>query len=263
MSESVKKQNKAVLLISHGSSDLTADRSCSDLFYTEIKEHCPDIPVYQAYSAPKTLQRIDREEAQTPVSTIPEAMERIQADEITDLRVLAVNLNPSFKHTKVRKTLEPFAASFERLTISPPLLNADTDPQPFAKELADIIGESPLVGTDMVLLFAHTATDEVRALWQPVLDLLQAQIPVPVRLIYHKGKPNAKDLIEELSAEDGKRSITIFPMMLFGGRHLKKDLLEGEASLSAALEKAGHTVRVSPHGLGEYPQIRALFYKYL
>lgn len=262
MNESIKKKT-AVLLVSHGSSDLAADRSCSDLFYTEIKELCPDVTVYQAYSAPKTLQRIDREEAQTPVSTIPEVMERIQTDGITDLRVLAVNLNPCFKHTKVRKALDPFAPAFESLTISPPLLNADADPQPFANELADIIGESPLVGTDLVLLFAHTATDEVRALWQPVLDLLQIQIPVPVRLIYHKGKPDLKDLIADLAAEDGSQNIIVFPMMLFGGRHLKKDLLEGETSLSDILEKAGHTVRVSPHGLGEYPGIRALFYKYL
>ena len=64
--------SKAILLIAHGSSDLTADNSCTDLFFAELPSHFPQYPVYQAYSAPITLRKIDRTAARPPVHTISE-----------------------------------------------------------------------------------------------------------------------------------------------------------------------------------------------
>ncbi len=264
MKITINYKKSAVLLIVHGSSDLSADRTFSDFFYAELKEKFPDCMVYQAYSAPKTLRRIDREKAETPVNAVPEVMEQILSDGVNNLLVFAVNLNPCKKYFRVVDMIEPYRESFSSLEITKPLLDHGVDPAPFAGALSDIIcgiiSNDPEPDPDMVVLAAHTANEEICALWQPVLEQLRALCPYPVRLVFHNGKPGWADLIEELSGESDRKKILLLPAMLFGGRHLQKDILAEEGSLCANLRAAGHNVTVSPHGLGEYAAIRVLFY---
>lgn len=258
----------AILLVAHGSSDLSADSTCSDLFYHELHERFPGTPVYQAYSAPITLKRIDRETARTPVCTIDEAVSQILADGASRLNVLAASLNPCKKYSKVVQALEPYQDRFETLTVSTPLLNADADPSALTDVLLAIIEENLAAEGaaedakkfSRVLLAAHTHTEEIAALWEPVLDKLQAQCALPVSLIYRNGHPNVDDY---LAAGDCGGRTLIIPLMLFGGRHLTIDLAEGENSLVSKLEKAGIPAALSRKGLGEYASIRSLYYKRL
>lgn len=261
MREKTKTRKNGILIITHGSSDLAADLAFSDLLYSELKEKHPEDLVCQAYSAPKTLQRIDRDQAQTPVNTVPEMLEHMKAEGITDLYVLAANLNPCKKYTRVVGMIEPFRSAFSSISISPPLLNREEDPMIIAGELDKILKHAADSITDMIVLAAHTANEEITALWQPVIDQLQKNWAIPIRLIYHNGKPGFADLLSDLSTYAKGQNIVVVPMMLFGGRHLQKDLMAEEGSLSAMLREAGHNVIVSPKGLGEYPSIRELFYR--
>ena len=260
MKEESKTRRSGILIITHGSSDLAADLAFSDLLYAELKGKNPEALVCQAYSAPKTLQRIDREKAQTPVNTVPEMLEYMQAEGVTDLFVLAANLNPCKKYSRVVGMIEPFRSAFSSVRISPPLLNQEEDPVAIAGVLGSILKEAAEPDTDLIVLAAHTANEEITALWRPVVDQLQKDCSVPIRLIFHLGKPGFADLLSDLSAGATGQNIVVVPMMLFGGRHLRKDLMAEEGSLSAMLREAGHNVTVSPKGLGEYASIRELFY---
>lgn len=254
-----------ILIITHGSSELAADRGFSDLLYEELKERFPKALVCQAYSAPKTLQRIDREKAQTPVNTVPEMLEYMQAEGVDDLYVLAANLNPCKKYSRVLGMIEPCRDAFSSVRVSPPLLSREADPAKVAGVLGGILKDAASPATDLIVLAAHTANEEIAELWRPVVELLQKESEVPVRLVFHNGKPGFSDLVSDLSSGvfSGVKgqNILIVPMMLFGGRHLQKDLMGEDGSLAALLKGAGQNVTVSPKGLGEYSGIRELFYR--
>ena len=128
-----------ILIITHGSSELAADRGFSDLLYAELKERFPEALVCQAYSAPKTLQRIDRERAQTPVNTVPEMLEYMRAEGVEDLYVLAANLNPCKKYSRVLGMIEPCRDAFSSVRVSPPLLSREADPAKVAGVLGGIL----------------------------------------------------------------------------------------------------------------------------
>lgn len=261
MNEEAKTKRDGILIITHGSSDLAADLAFSDLLYAELKEKYPGALVCQAYSAPKTLQRLDRDRTQTPVNTVPELLDYMQAEGVTDLYVLAANLNPCKKYSRVVGMIEPCRSAFSSVRISPPLLNREKDPAEIAGVLSCILKDASSPDTDLIVLAAHTANDEITALWQPVIDRLQKNCIVPIRLIFHNGEPGFSDLLSDLSTAAGNQNIVVVPMMLFGGRHLQKDLMAEKGSLSAMLKQAGHNVTVSPKGLGEYPAIREMFYQ--
>ena len=261
MNAEANTKRNGILIITHGSSDLAADLAFSDLLYAELKEKYPGALVCQAYSAPKTLQRIDREKTQTPVNTVPDMLAYMQAEGVTDLYVLAANLNPCKKYSRVVGMIEPCRSAFSSVRISPPLLNSEGDPVKIAGVLSRIMEDAASPDTDLAVLAAHTANDEITALWQPVMELLQKDCAVPVRLIFHNGKPGFSDLLTDLSSDAGSQNIVVVPMMLFGGRHLQKDLMAEKGSLSAMLKEAGHNVTVLPKGLGEYPAVRELFYQ--
>jgi cobalamin biosynthesis Co2+ chelatase CbiK len=91
--------------------------------------------------------------------------------------------------------------------------------------------------------------------------LLQKDCGVPIRLVFHNGKPGFADLVADLAADGAARNVLVVPMMLFGGRHLQKDLMAAEGSLSAMLQEAGHAVTVAAKGLGEYRSVRELLYE--
>lgn len=261
MNAEAKTRRSGILIITHGSSDLAADLAFSDLLFAELKEKYPEALVCQAYSAPKTLQRIDRERAQTPVNTVPEMLDYMQAKGVKDLYVLAANLNPCKKYSRVVGMIEPCRSAFSSVRISPPLLNKEEDPVRIAGVLGGILKDASNPDTNLIVLAAHTANEEIIALWQPVIDQLQKDCTVPIRLIFHNGKPGFSDLLSDLSTDVGSQNIVVVPMMLFGGRHLQKDLMAENGSLSAMIKEARHNVTVLPKGLGEYPSIRELFYR--
>ena len=240
---------------------LSAKRGFSDLLYAELKERFPEALVCQAYSAPKTLQRIDRERAQTPVNTVPEMLEYMRAEGVEDLYVLAANLNPCKKYSRVLGMIEPCRDAFSSVWVSPPLLSREADPAKVAGVLGGILKDAASPETDLIVLAAHTANEEIVELWRPVVELLQKESEIPVRLVFHNGKPGFSDLVSDFSSGVKGQNILIVPMMLFGGRHLQKDLMGEDGSLAALLKGAGQNVTVSPKGLGEYSGIRELFYQ--
>ena len=240
---------------------LSAKRGFSDLLYEELKERFPKALVCQAYSAPKTLQRIDRERAQTPVNTVPEMLEYMRAEGVEDLYVLAANLNPCKKYSRVLGMIEPCRDAFSFVRVSPPLLSREADPAKVAGVLGGILKDAASPETDLIVLAAHTANEEIVELWRPVVELLQKESEIPVRLVFHNGKPGFSDLMSDFSSGVKGQNILIVPMMLFGGRHLQKDLMGEDGSLAALLKGAGQNVTVSPKGLGEYSGIRELFYQ--
>lgn len=257
----MKAGRNGILIVTHGSSDLAADMAYSDLLFAELTERYPEALVCQAYSAPKTLQRIDRERTQTPVHTVPEMLEHMQAEGVTDLFVLAANLNPCKKYSRVVGMIEPCRAAFSSLRISRPLLNGEDDPVKVAEVLSGVLAEVENPEADLIVLAAHTANEEIAALWRPVVALLQKDCGVPIRLVFHNGKPGFADLLADLAADGAARNVLVVPMMLFGGRHLQKDLMAAEGSLSAMLREAGHAVTVSAKGLGAYRGVRELLYE--
>ena len=230
-----------------------------------MKERFPEALVCQAYSAPKTLQRIDREKAQTPVNTVPEMLEYMRAEGVEDLYVLAANLNPCKKYSRVLGMIEPCRDAFSSVRVSPPLLSREADPAKVAGVLGGILKDAASPETDLIVLAAHTANEEIVELWRPVVELLQKESEIPVRLVFHNGKPGFSDLVSDFSSGVSSgvkgQNILIVPMMLFGGRHLQKDLMGEDGSLAALLKGAGQNVTVSPKGLGEYSGIRELFYR--
>ena len=240
---------------------LSAKRGFSDLLYAELKERFPEALVCQAYSAPKTLQRIDRERAQTPVNTVPEMLEYMRAEGVEDLYVLAANLNPCKKYSRVLGMIEPCRDAFSSVRVSPPLLSREADPAKVAGVLGGILKDAASPETDLIVLAAHTANEEIVELWRPVVELLQKESEIPVRLVFHNGKPGFSDLMSDFSSGVKGQNILIVPMMLFGGRHLQKDLMGEDGSLAALLKGAGQNVTVSPKGRGEYSGIRELFYQ--
>ena len=142
MNKEKNSRREGILIITHGSSDLAADQAFSDLLYSELKDKYPEALVCQAYSAPKTLQRIDRGRTKTPVNTVTEMLEYMQAEGVTELCVIAANLNPCKKYARVLSMIDPCRSAFSSVRISPPLLNREEDPVKIAGVLGAILKDA-------------------------------------------------------------------------------------------------------------------------
>ena len=98
----------------------------------------------------------------------------------------------------------------------------------------------------------------------PVYDALQAHIdseglPIHVGVLEPSDTPRFDDVLARLRASAASE-VLLAPLLLTGGRHVRQDLAgEQSDSWASRLRAAGVSVRVSMHGLGEYPVFRALY----
>lgn len=257
---------EAILLVSHGSSMLSADQSGTDLIYQDLVHDNPDRKVYQAYTAPKTIARLNamREEgrldAKTPVSSIEEAMDQIISDGAEILYVVETFLVPGLKYKNMRKKLEEYQDSFRRMYVTSPVLNRSED----CDELADLLIEFMDLDKETEHVFiAHGAPREAEAngRLEEMNDAFDAMGYGNLHVVLvRNGTFGLRDLAEDIAREHKEAKVIVHPFMLIAGRHLLKDICGGPDSAEAILNSYGFDVTVDKAGLAEHAPFRNIYY---
>ena len=78
-----------------------------------------------------------------------------------------------------------------------------------------------------------------------------------------EGYPGFEEVLRRLGEREPVRKAVLHPLMVVAGDHAKNDLAgDGPESWKSQLLARGCQVSCEPKGLGEYPQIRALFVRH-
>lgn len=251
---------QAILFASFGVASEQARKSCIDAAAAKLQAAFPDWEVCQAYTSVFIKKKLAGQGIH--VDSLPEALERLQADGFTRVIIQPGYLTAGEEYEKkVIQVAEKYRQSFEQLIISRPLMERPEDGEDMLSVLQEIF---PLAEGEELVLVGHGSPHQHNPAYENLQSLIdQSDYPAHIGVIEPTDTPNFADVLARLQARQ-VRSILLAPLLLSGGAHVNEDIAgEEEESWLSRLQAAGFSVQVSLKGLGEYPAFQQLYVKRL
>lgn len=252
---------RAIVLASFGVSEEQARQSCLEALASDIASAHPDCDLVQAYTSGFIRKKLQKRKVYVP--SLEECLEDLGRKGYGQVLVQPSHLTPGEEYSnKILAAVQEFRGHFSRLAAGEPL---------FFREGKDGTRDDYSLGLDALWKALEPAEEELVLLGHgsphrhnPVYEILQERadekgLPVHIGVLEESDTPNFSMVLERLGKR-GRKSLLLAPLLLSGGIHVTEDLSgSSPRSWKSRLEAEGVSVRTSLKGLGEYPEIRALY----
>ncbi|MFV0498537.1 MAG: sirohydrochlorin cobaltochelatase [Bacilli bacterium] len=247
--------DKAILVVSFGSTYKTTREKTIDLIEKKIKEEFVDYAVYGAYTS-KVIIDILKKRDQLEIMTVNEALEKLLNDGIRDVIVLPTLMLNGIEFDKIQKEVNKFKHLFNKLVLKQALLSSTDD----CKNVTTSIIENNKVDNDEAVVFmGHGSYHHTNSTYALIDYMLKEQKYDNYYMATVEAYPNITNIIETLKFKKYKK-IVLVPFMIVCGDHAINDMASSSnESWKSILEKSGFLVECVMKGLGESDEIRQIF----
>lgn len=250
-------EQKALLAVSFGTSyEDTLEKNIAAI-ERDLAAAFPERTLRRAFTSGMILRRWKRERG-VEIDDVPAALERLAGEGYTDILVQPTHVMNGEEYHKLADQAEGFRSRFDKLTVGVPLLTAAEDYLDLGRALMEIL---PPKSEERAVLYMghgseHQANSAYALMEYAFHDLGRNDVIVGTV----EGYPNFDAAIRRLKERPQVKEVELRPLMTVAGDHAKNDLAgEEEDSWKNILEGMGYRVNCVLTGLGEYPQVRALF----
>lgn len=246
---------KAVLVASFGTSHSDALKLNIEPIEAQIRAAFPEYQVYRAFTSSIVIRLLKRRGIE--VDTPEEALDNLIRDGISEVIVQPTHIIDGEEVEKLKRVCMGKEALFDRLKITAPLLSGTEDFKEVIRIMAGVYGNVP--EDTAVVLVGHGSRHGANSAY-PALDYIfkeqgHSRFFIGTVESYPDG-----DTVLKLVRNAGYKKVLLAPLLLVAGDHAKNDIAGDEAdSWKSRFESAGLPVTVSLRGLGEYPEIQALY----
>lgn len=244
---------KSAIVVAHyGSSDDDTRAKTIGLITGEVREAFPDMEVRDAYISPVVRRNLAKRgiATQSPV----DALIGLRAEGYDTVYVQSSTLIDGAEMAEVRKAVEQTAPFFKLVRTGRPLLYSPDD----CLEVASILLKEPCAEGEAVVYAGHGNMLPSTATYAQ-LDHILATSP-EAKGVYHvstiEGYPTASSTMAQLAKGPKVKTVKLVPLLLVCGNHTRNDIAVDYAE---AVRKAGYDPKVVMRGLGENPEIRAIY----
>lgn len=249
---------KAILFTSFGVASEQARHSCIDAAAQRLQAAFPDVTVRQAYTSVFIRKKLAAQGIH--VDSLPEALERLQADGFTQVIIQPGYLTAGEEYEKkVLQVAAEYQQAFERLLISRPIMEKNEDSADVLSVLEEIFSLAP---REELVLVGHGSPHQHNPAYENLQGLAdKTGFPLHVGVIEPTDTPTFADVLARLKSK-GVQKILLAPLLLSGGSHVNEDIAgpAGDSWLNR-LQAAGLTVRTRLQGLGEFTAFQQLYVK--
>ena len=250
-------KEKALLAVSFGTSyEDTLEKNIAAI-ERDLAAAFPERTLRRAFTSGMILRRWKKERG-VEIDDVPAALERLAGEGYTDILVQPTHVMNGEEYHKLADQAEGFRSRFDKLTVGVPLLTAAEDYLDLGRALMEIL---PPKSEERAVLYMghgseHQANSAYALMEYAFHDLGRNDVIVGTV----EGYPNFDAAIRRLKERPQVKEVELRPLMTVAGDHAKNDLAgEEEDSWKNVLEGMGYRVNCVLTGLGEYPQVRALF----
>jgi len=255
-----ERKNKAILVVSFGTSFHGTREKTIDRIEADIAEAFPEYRIYRAWTSKQIIAKLMRRDGRK-IMTVEEALCAMEADGITQLIVQPTHMINGIENDRMKEDVQKHSASFERIAFGDPLLTSTEDNE---KAIRAAMEEFPDLGEDEALVFMghgtpHSANAIYAALDDTFKDLGYSQVFLGTVEAY----PSLDTLLRRVG-ERRPRKVYLAPFMVVAGDHAIHDMSgEDGDSWKSRFEKAGFFVDCVMRGLGEYEGIRRIYVEHV
>ena len=250
-------KEKALLAVSFGTSyEDTLEKNIAAI-ERDLAAAFPERTLRRAFTSGMILRRWKRERG-VEMDDVPAALERLAGEGYTDILLQPTHVMNGEEYHKLADQAEEFRGRFDKLTVGVPLLTAAEDYLDLGRALMEIL---PSRSEERAVLYMghgseHQANSAYALMEYAFHDLGRDDVIVGTV----EGYPNFDAAIRRLKERPQVKEVELRPLMTVAGDHAKNDLAgEEEDSWKNVLEGMGYRTSCVLAGLGEYPQVRAMF----
>lgn len=250
-------ERKALLAVSFGTSYADTLEKNIAAIEADLAAAFPERTLRRAFTSGMILRRWKKERG-VEIDDVPAALERLAEEGYTDILVQPTHVMNGEEYHKLAAQAEEYRDRFDRLTVGVPLLTAAEDYLDLGKALMEIL---PPRSEDRAVIYMghgseHQANSAYALMEYAFHDLGRSDIIVGTV----EGYPDFAAVLRRLKERRLVKEVELRPLMTVAGDHAKNDLAGDEDdSWKNVLEGLGYRVNCVLTGLGEYPQVRALF----
>ena len=253
-------QKQGILVVSFGTSYREAFEKNIVSVEREIQNAYPSACVRRAFTSRMIIKKLAAKD-QFHVDTVSEALEGFLNDGCTELLVQPTHIINGNENDSMLETLCAYRSRFTNIRVGAPLLSGKEDCQQVIDALT---GHYAGLGSQNALVFMGHGTAHHADFAYPALDYMcKASGHANIHIATVEGYPTLEEVKASLRIQKPKQVI-LAPLMLVAGDHAANDMAgDNDDSWKSQLEHEGFSVSCRLEGLGEYPEIRALFLDHL
>ena len=246
---------KALLVVSFGTSfEGVAERTIGAIERALAAEF-PDRALYSAWTSKFICAKVERETGVHHMQ-VEEACAALVAADVDDLLVQPTFLMQSHEYELMLEGLRTAAGGIAQVSIGDTLLAGDDDCAELVRAIADTFAD--VADEDALVLMGH-GSDSGNEVYVAMQDACAAAGHGNFVVGTVEGTPDFDDVKAQVQALNPAR-VWLAPFMIVAGDHANNDLAGDESdSWKSVLTAAGYPCMPVLRGLGEYPQVQALF----
>ena len=249
---------KAILVVSFGTTfPETRDKNIAAVA-RRVAAQWPECPVYEAWTSSMIMRALEKRGEH--VDNVPEALARMAADGITDIKVLPTHLLYGDEYDKMCAFLDEGRGNFASITVAAPLLASDDDLRAVLSAVAEGVETAD---DEALVLMGHGTPHFCNTVYAAMDYHAKATGLHHVFVGTVEAFPDLDTLIEAVRRSGCTRAV-LTPLMLVAGDHANNDMASDEEdSWKTRFTQAGIPARAVIRGLGEYEKILDLYEAHL
>ncbi|WP_434311699.1 sirohydrochlorin cobaltochelatase [Hominifimenecus sp. rT4P-3] len=251
---------QAILVVSFGTSYPDTRKKTIEKLEEEIRQASPNCTVYRAWTSKMIIRKL-RERDQLIIHTVPEALEQMEKDGITDLIVQPTHIINGIENDQMKQEILAKKSVFSTIRFGDPLLTTTEDHVSVLKALMEEYSDLP--EDEAIVFMGHGTTHHANAVYA-ALDYTLKDLGYPRAYMGTvEAYPSLEHIFRRLQ-EASVRRVHLVPFMLVAGDHANNDMASDDKdSWRSQFEAAGYEVVCHLKGLGECKGIRNIYLEHL
>lgn len=248
---------KAILVVSFGTSYRETREKTLNVIEEDMRNAFERYEFRRAYTSP-TIMRILKNRDGIQIDNVTEALERLAKDGFEVVIVQPTHVICGLEYDAMKATLAAFSHRFKKLVCGMPLLTFPEDYERSASVLARELLAYRKPQTDVILM-GHGTEHVANAVYKQLEQVFWKQGCSDFLVGTVEASPTLEHMLETVKNRDTTQVI-LTPFMVVAGDHAVNDMAgEDGHSWKSQFERDGYDVVCVMKGLGEYPEIRAIF----
>ena len=255
-----RPQKTGILLVAFGST-IEPARKAYDVIEAQVRAAYPDVPVRWAYTSKMVRHKLA--DGGLNVDSPAMALARMADENFTNVAVQTLHVIPGQEYHGLMTTAGAFEGlpkGLERVLRGYPLCATHEGTLALTRAILDVAPK--LKKREALVLMGH-GTHHPGNVYYPALQYYFEQTADNVFVGTVEGYPALDDVLAKLKKRGIKKAY-LMPLMAVAGDHARNDMAGPESdSWKSVLEAGGIVCEPLLKGLGEYPEIAALWVRNL
>jgi precorrin-4 C11-methyltransferase len=252
-----KKEKKAILVVSFGTSYHETRKKTIKACENRIKDHFPEYEVKRAFTSGMIIEKLKQRD-NIHIDNPKEALKKLYKEGYQEVIVQPLHIiNGSEFHDLVR-VVKKYENKFRILKYGRALLTKTRD----YFKLAETIAAEVKVADpekEAVVLMGHGSEHAANSVYATFDYVLKDKKMENYYVGTVEGYPELEQVIKHLKNK-AYQKVKLAPLMLVAGDHAQNDMAgQEDDSWKRQLEAAGYEVEIQLQGLGEYPGVREAY----